>query len=64
MVYTDGSCFNNGRKGARAGIGVYWGPEDVRWENLVTCHCIKLSAVEISHRVTLYIVCAEISVNA
>lgn len=25
-VYTDGACFNNGRDGARAGIGVYWGP--------------------------------------
>ncbi|XP_052070537.1 ribonuclease H1-like [Mytilus californianus] len=24
-VYTDGGCFGNGRKGATAGIGVYWG---------------------------------------
>ncbi|XP_046547834.1 ribonuclease H1-like [Haliotis rubra] len=25
-VYTDGACFNNGKKGAVAGIGVFWGP--------------------------------------
>ncbi|XP_041044401.1 ribonuclease H1 [Carcharodon carcharias] len=25
-VYTDGCCSSNGRKGAQAGIGVYWGP--------------------------------------
>lgn len=24
-VYSDGCCFNNGKAGARAGIGVYWG---------------------------------------
>ncbi|XP_053737974.1 ribonuclease H1 isoform X2 [Synchiropus splendidus] len=26
VVYTDGCCSYNGKKGARAGIGVYWGP--------------------------------------
>lgn len=26
VVYTDGCCTKNGRYGARAGIGVYWGP--------------------------------------
>lgn len=26
VVYTDGCCCSNGRKRARAGIGVYWGP--------------------------------------
>ncbi|XP_059211679.1 ribonuclease H1 [Centropristis striata] len=26
VVYTDGCCSGNGQKGARAGIGVYWGP--------------------------------------
>ena len=25
VVYTDGACSYNGREGARAGIGVYWG---------------------------------------
>lgn len=25
VVYTDGCCSGNGRKGAKAGIGVYWG---------------------------------------
>lgn len=24
-VYTDGACSSNGRSGARAGLGVYWG---------------------------------------
>ncbi|KAI1897351.1 hypothetical protein AGOR_G00082420 [Albula goreensis] len=27
VVYTDGCCTGNGRAGARAGIGVYWGPD-------------------------------------
>ncbi|MBN3310309.1 RNH1 Ribonuclease, partial [Amia calva] len=27
VVYTDGCCSNNGQSGARAGIGVYWGPQ-------------------------------------
>lgn len=30
IVYTDGCCSKNGRNGARAGIGVYWGPENTR----------------------------------
>ena len=25
VVYCDGCCFNNGRSGASAGVGVYWG---------------------------------------
>lgn len=25
VVYTDGCCSANGKAGARAGIGVYWG---------------------------------------
>ena len=29
-VYTDGSCSNNGRKNAMAGIGVYFGENDAR----------------------------------
>lgn len=29
-VYTDGSCVNNGKKDAKAGIGVYFGPGDPR----------------------------------
>ena len=29
-VYTDGSCSNNGRLGAVAGIGIYFGENDVR----------------------------------
>ena len=26
VVYTDGCCTNNGRRGAVGGVGVYWGP--------------------------------------
>jgi len=26
-VYTDGACPNNGKGGARAGVGVWWGPD-------------------------------------
>lgn len=29
-VYTDGACSNNGRKNAKAGIGIYFGPLDPR----------------------------------
>uniref|UniRef100_A0A8C3PBP1 Ribonuclease H1 n=2 Tax=Chrysemys picta bellii TaxID=8478 RepID=A0A8C3PBP1_CHRPI len=27
VVYTDGCCSSNGRRKARAGVGVYWGPD-------------------------------------
>ncbi|XP_043926370.1 ribonuclease H1 [Protopterus annectens] len=27
VVYTDGCCTSNGREKARAGVGVYWGPD-------------------------------------
>lgn len=30
VVYSDGCCTNNGKYGAKAGIGVYWGPEHKR----------------------------------
>uniref|UniRef100_T1IRC7 RNase H type-1 domain-containing protein n=1 Tax=Strigamia maritima TaxID=126957 RepID=T1IRC7_STRMM len=30
VVYIDGACENNGRYGARGGIGVYWRPNDPR----------------------------------
>ncbi len=29
-VYTDGSCINNGRPDAKAGIGIFFGPDDPR----------------------------------
>ena len=29
-IYTDGSCINNGKKNAKAGIGVYFGKDDKR----------------------------------
>ncbi|CAB3979657.1 ribonuclease H1 [Paramuricea clavata] len=30
VVYTDGCCFSNGRRGAKGGIGVYWSDGDPR----------------------------------
>ncbi len=30
FVYTDGACSNNGKKNAKAGIGVYFGANDIR----------------------------------
>lgn len=30
IVYTDGACIDNGKEGAKAGIGVYFGPQDPR----------------------------------
>ena len=30
VVYTDGSCTQNGKPGARAGVGVFWGSDDAR----------------------------------
>ena len=29
-VYTDGACSRNGQKGAKAGLGVYFGENDYR----------------------------------
>ncbi len=29
-VYTDGACSNNGKEGAKAGIGIYFGENDAR----------------------------------
>ncbi len=30
IVYTDGACSGNGKDGARAGVGVFWGLDDPR----------------------------------
>ncbi|XP_078005874.1 ribonuclease H1 isoform X3 [Phascolarctos cinereus] len=39
VVYTDGCCSSNGRRKARAGIGVYWGPD----------HPLKQKKIRIEH---------------
>jgi len=31
VVYSDGCCTRNGRAGAKAGVGVYWGPGNKRY---------------------------------
>ena len=50
FVYTDGACSNNGRKNAKAGIGVYFGEKDdrnisERIDGLQTNNRAELSAV-------------------
>lgn len=32
IAYSDGACLFNGKKGAMAGIGVWWGPGDSRFD--------------------------------
>lgn len=32
VVYSDGACKGNGRPGLVAGIGVWWGPDDTRYD--------------------------------
>ena len=34
VVYSDGCCFNNGKHGAKGGIGVFWGDGDPRYSNI------------------------------
>jgi ribonuclease HI len=34
-IYTDGSSLSNGQAGARAGVGVYFGPQDPKYANAV-----------------------------
>lgn len=38
IVYSDGSCLNNGKPNARAGLGVYFGAGDPRF--VLRCACI------------------------
>ena len=35
-IYTDGSSLRNGQAGARAGVGVFFGPQDPKYESLIT----------------------------
>ncbi len=35
VVYTDSACVKNGRKDAKAGIGVYWGMNDTRYVRIL-----------------------------
>ena len=50
IVYTDGSCFNNGRKGALAGIGAYF-PSNIKYNiseplsGKQTNQCAELTAI-------------------
>ena len=47
QVYTDGACTKNGRKGAKAGLGVFW-------SNVDGSHAesLNLSEPVIGHRAT------------
>lgn len=44
IVYTDGACINNGKEGATAGIGVFWG------ENHPDNVCERLSGRQTNNR--------------
>ena len=49
-VYTDGACSNNGKKNALAGIGIYFGVDDIRnvskrIEGKQTNNAAELSAI-------------------
>jgi len=49
-VYTDGACINNGRPGAKAGIGIFFGENDTRnvsqpLEGKQTNNAAELSAI-------------------
>ena len=41
-IFTDGSSLGNGRAGAFAGVGVYFGPGDKRYNLIETFHIIVL----------------------
>ena len=47
-VYTNGSCINNGQIGARAGVGVYWGPDHA--DNV----CDRLPGRQTNHRAEIH----------
>ena len=54
IVYTDGSCKGNGKKGSLAGIGVWWGEDDPRHVRPHPPHSRVYSAE---------VACVEISLN-
>lgn len=37
VIYTDGSSLGNGAHGAVAGVGVYFGPQDRRYDGSLQC---------------------------
>ncbi|XP_047638668.1 ribonuclease H1 isoform X2 [Phacochoerus africanus] len=68
VVYTDGCCSSNGRRRARAGIGVYWGPghplnvgirlpgrqTNQRAEIHAACKALKLAKAQNISKLVLY----------
>ncbi|XP_062064893.1 ribonuclease H1 isoform X2 [Lepus europaeus] len=68
VVYTDGCCSSNGRRRARAGIGVYWGPghplnlsirlpgrqTNQRAEIHAACKAIEQAKAQNIHKLVLY----------
>jgi ribonuclease HI len=51
VIYTDGACTGNGKPGARAGVGVFWGVDDPRnvsrpVHGLPTNNVAELEAIE------------------
>ena len=50
-IYTDGSSLSNGAAGARAGVGVYFGPDDDRYFKLHPPHPFLPAASKITHQI-------------
>jgi len=49
-VYTDGSSLGNGKTGAVAGVGVYFGPGDSRYDSKNSFHRLKCHYSHASYR--------------
>ncbi|MBV98474.1 Ribonuclease H1, partial [Eschrichtius robustus] len=54
VVYTDGCCCSNGRRRARAGIGVYWGPGHPLAEIHAACKAIEQAKAQNINKLVLY----------
>jgi ribonuclease HI len=55
-VYTDGACYNNGKRNAKAGIGIYFGIDDPRnvsrrVEGKQTNNTAELTAIIVAHNI-------------
>ena len=49
IVYSDGACQGNGGVRATAGIGVWWGPDDPRYNDSPSFHA-STKLIEFTHR--------------
>ena len=59
-VYTDGSSLRNGQEGAFAGVGVYFGPCDIRSDRVPLFHSRDQSLYKVETSPNLYLVTAKL----